>query len=94
MAATELLFARSLDTDGVAGFPTRVRDVGEARRIIEQQRLPMIRSRYQWVDAYNRLTLAQATGVSAHVEAARIALSLAVASEQRSARTVPLTVAA
>jgi hypothetical protein len=41
----------------------------------------MVRSRYQWVDAYNRLTLAQATGVSAHVEAARIALSLAVASE-------------
>ncbi|MCJ2054220.1 hypothetical protein [Methylobacterium sp. J-070] len=56
--------------------------------MIEATRLPAIRSSYAWLDAYNRLTLAQAAPTFQHIEAARISLNFAILHERRGGRRV------
>lgn len=94
MPETSLAFPHPVIADGVPGFPREIARLDEARAVIEATRLPLARSQYRWLDAYNRLTRAQATGSLGDVEAARCALNLAVASERAEARTVALGLAA
>jgi hypothetical protein len=88
MSRARTAFAVPIATTGLVGFPAVVSTIGEARELIELLRLPAIRSSYTWLDAYNRLTLAQAAPTVQHIEAARISLSFAVLHEQRGGRRV------
>ena len=89
MSAPEILFVTPVATAKLAGFPASLSGVTEARRIVETARLPVVRSSHAWLDAANRLTLAEASCRPAHVEAARIALCRAVAAERRESRAAP-----
>ena len=81
MQDQEIPFASPVVTEGLPGFPERLAGVSEARRAVEAARLPVARSCHAWVEASNRLLLAQVDRTAANVEAARIALVLAVAGE-------------
>ena len=86
MSAPETLFVTPVATANLAGFPASLSGVTEAHRIVEAARLPVVRSSHSWLDAANRLVLAEASRSPAHVEAARIALCRAVAAERREPR--------
>ncbi|ACL56274.1 hypothetical protein [Methylobacterium nodulans] len=68
-------FPTALFTADEAGPSRDLRTVEEARRFVERERLPVVRSGVHWLDVYNRLTLAQATKAAADIEAARAALA-------------------
>lgn len=78
-----IMFSQPVATDGLPGFPKALVDVGQAREAVESQRLPVFRSCPAWVEVANRLTLALASRSPVHVEAARLALALAVAGDRR-----------
>ena len=86
MSDLSLPFSTPVSTIGLAGFPETLASVAEARRAVEDARLPVVRSRHAWVDVANRLVLAEADRGPALVEAARAALCLAVALERRGTR--------
>ena len=88
MSRARTAFAVPIANAGLVGFPAVVSTINEARKLIESTRLPAIRSSYTWLDAYNRLTLAQAAPTFQHIEAARISLSFAVLHEQRGGRRI------
>ncbi|AWN40982.1 hypothetical protein [Methylobacterium durans] len=73
-----LAFRQAVPTHGCGGFPAALRDVTEARRAVERERLPLIRSNAAWLAVYNRLLVAQASGTEADIEAARQALAAAL----------------
>ncbi|MDR7035492.1 MULTISPECIES: hypothetical protein [Methylobacterium] len=77
-AAPALAFRQAVPTHGCGGFPKALRDVTEARRAVERERLPLIRSNAGWLAVYNRLLVAQASGSEADIEAARGALAEAL----------------
>lgn len=83
MRTRDITFSAPILTSGLDGFPERLEFVSEARRVVEAVRLPAIRSHHAWLDACNRLLLAEASGKIPHVELARIALNFAVLLEQR-----------
>lgn len=83
---TKLRFSQPVVTDGLPGFPAALFDVGHARETVEAARLPVVRSCPAWVEVNKRLILALASRSPAHVEAARLALALAVAGDRRTAR--------
>ncbi|MER2264167.1 hypothetical protein [Methylobacterium oxalidis] len=74
----DLPFRQAVPTHGCGGFPAALRDVTEARRAVERERLPLIRSHAGWLAVYNRLLAAQASGGAADIEAARQALAAAL----------------
>ena len=86
MSDRSLPFAAPIPTADLAGFPDALTSVAQARRAVEVARMPAIRSQPAWLDAYNRLTLAAATGRLPDVEAARIALNFAALTERRGGR--------
>jgi hypothetical protein len=86
MSDRNLQFSTPVSTAGLVGFPDSLSSVAEARRAVEDARLPVVRSRHAWLDVANRLVLAEADRRPALVEAARAALCLAVAVERRGTR--------
>ncbi|SDM54295.1 hypothetical protein SAMN05216360_102388 [Methylobacterium phyllostachyos] len=87
MSEPTILFSKPIATVSLPGFPDVLADVAAARRAVEAARLPVARSCPAWVEASNRLLLAQATRTVAAAEAARIALVLAAAGESLNAVT-------
>lgn len=85
MSDLSLPFSTPVSTIGLAGFPDSLSSVAEARRAVEDARLPVVRSRHAWLDVANSLVLAEAARSTSLVEAARAALCLAVAVERRGA---------
>ena len=83
MRARDIMFSAPILTSGLDGFPERLETVAEARRVVEAVRLPAIRSHHAWLDACNRLMLAEASGNIPHIESARIALNFAILLERR-----------
>ncbi|ACA15568.1 hypothetical protein M446_1037 [Methylobacterium sp. 4-46] len=73
-----LPFAPGLRVVPASGPVLDLATVEEARRFVERERLPVVRSGIHWLDVHKRLLLAQATRREADVEAARAALAEAL----------------
>ncbi|MFE1597696.1 hypothetical protein [Methylobacterium sp. ID0610] len=58
-----------------ASLPRDLTTVEEARRFVERERLPVVRSGVHWLDVYNRLTRAQATRDATDIASACAALA-------------------
>ncbi|TXN70467.1 hypothetical protein [Methylobacterium sp. WL6] len=86
MSDRNLPFSTPVSTVGLAGFPDSLSSVAQARRAVEDARLPVVRSRHAWLDVANALVMAEAARSPALIEAARAALCLAVAVERRGTR--------
>ena len=84
MSDRNLPFSTPVSTVGLAGFPDSLSTVAQARRAVEDARLPVVRSRHAWLDVANALVIAEAARSPALIEAARAALCLAV--ERRGTR--------
>lgn len=87
-------FGAPLVTAGLPGFPDSLGSIAEARACVEGARLPARRSQPVWVAAHQALVQAEASRLPAHVAAARIALTLAIATEQHGSPAVHLKAAA
>lgn len=78
---SDLPFARPVPTGGRPGFPWELATIAQAARIVERERMPLIRSNLLWLEAYNRLVVARATLAASDAEAGRIALAAALRAE-------------
>ena len=73
----DLAVSRAVPAAGCSGFPQEVQSLTQSRRLVERERLPLIRSSHRWLEVYNRLVAAEASGARAEIETARDALAAA-----------------
>ncbi|WP_336488667.1 hypothetical protein [Methylobacterium nigriterrae] len=65
----DLALARAVPAGGRGGFPLELHDLAQARRVVEKDRLPVIRSNHRWPDVHERLVAAEASGSCAALAA-------------------------
>ena len=83
----DLAFSRAVPAAGCSGFPQEVQSLTQARRLVERERLPLIRSSHRWLEVYNRLVVAEVSGTRTEIEAARDALAAALQAERDAPRS-------